>query len=283
MQIMNRGRLEMTKMLKKVVLSILKSMSDPFYAGVAAELAFFFLLSIIPTVLLLGRLSGFFSVSLNFFIEFINTYTPEEFAELIMPYLEPDSAKSLSIIFFVFSLWLASRGFFALIRISNYAYNIEMDGPFNFSERFKAMKITLLLLFMIIFGLLIVIYGRLIGEFITKNSAVVLGHNIVIDDIWYMVRWPLAFFVFYWIMIYVYSRSPNYHLPAKKVRPGAIFSTAGIIVSSLVFSFYVSHFANYDILYGSLANVISLMLWFYLIGYVIVIGIHINIAFEKTH
>ena len=267
--------------LKVIVVSILKNMSDPFYAGVAAELAFFFLLSIIPTVLLLGRLSGLFSVSLNFFIEFINIYTPKEFANLVIPYLEPNSAKSLSIIFFAFSLWLASRGFFALIRISNYAYNIQMEGPFNFSERLKAMKITLLLLFMIIFGLLIVIYGRIIGEFITKNSAAVIGHNIVIGDIWYLMSWPLAFFVFYWIMIYIYSHSPNVSLSPKKVRPGAIFSTAGIIISSLVFSFYVSHFANYDILYGSLANVISLMLWFYLIGYVIVIGIHINIAFER--
>lgn len=267
--------------LKRIGISVFKSMSDPFFAGIAAELAFFFLLSIIPTVMLLGILSGFFSVSLNYIIEFVNIYTPKEFASLVKPYLEPSSVKNLSIVFFVFTLWLASRGFFVVIRISNYAYGIKVEGRFNIAERFKAMKITLLFLFMIIFGLLIVIYGRLIGEFITRHSLSILGSNIVIGNILYLIRWPIAFAIFYWIMIYIYSRAPNMDLSYKKVRPGALFSTAGILISSLVFSFYAANFANYDILYGSLASVISLLLWFYLIGFVIVLGIHINIAYNK--
>lgn len=266
---------------KKGLIYVLKRMSDPYYAGVAAELAFFFLLSIVPTVMLLGILSGFFSISLNFIIEFIQFYTPEEFYKLIKPYLIPRAYGNLSVIFFVFSLWLASRGFFAVIRISNYAYGIKLEGHFKLAERIKAMKITLLLIFMIIFGLLIVIYGKLIGEFITEHSASFLNNPFRIHNTLYILRWPFAFFVFYWSMIYIYSRSINEKIKYKRVRPGALFSTIGILSASLVFSYYASNFANYDIIYGSLASVVSLMLWFYLIGYVIVLGIHINIAYDR--
>ena len=268
--------------LKRILFFVIKRMADPFYAGIAAELAFFFLLSIIPTVLLLGKLSGFFSVSLNYMMEFISLYAPEEFVDLVEPYFRPESTKGLSIVFFIFSLWLASRGFFAIIRISNYSYGLEMGNGLNFSERFKAMKITILLMFMIIFGLLIMIYGRVLGELITRYSSEIIGYSIVIANIWYLIRWPFAFLVFYLCMLYIYSHAPNVTVPVKKVRAGAAFATAGIVIASSVFSFYVSNFANYDILYGSLANVISLMFWFYLIGYVIVLGIHINIACEKV-
>lgn len=267
--------------IKKGVLYVVKRMNDPYYAGVAAELAFFFLLSIIPTVMLLGIMSGLFSVSLNFMVEFIKIYTPIEFYELISPYLIPSKYGNLSIIFFILSLWLASRGFFALIRISNYAYGIKLEGHFKLAERFKAMKITLLLIFMIIFGLLIVIYGRLIGVFISVHSASLFINPFRINNLWYAMRWPFAFIVFYWIMIYIYSRSINQKTQYKSVRAGALFSTIGILMASLIFSYYASNFARYDIIYGSLASVISLLLWFYLIGYVIVIGIHINIAYDK--
>lgn len=271
------------KQLKELGIFLLKQMGDPYYAGVAAELAFYFLLSIIPTVILLGGLSGIFSVSLNFVIEFIHLYTPKEFVDLVEPYLVPSGIRNWSIVFFVLSLWLASRGFFAVIRISNYAYDIEMSSHFNIAERFKAMVITLLFIFMIIFGLLIVIYGRLIGELITRYSNLLTNTPIVIDKAWYLLRWPMAFFIFYWIMVYIYSHAPNKRLKLKRVKPGAFFSTIGIVLGSLIFSFYASNFASYDILYGSLANVISLILWFYLIGFVIVMGIHINIAFERIH
>ena len=44
---------------------VFKRMSQPYYQGVAAELAFFFLLSLVPSAIILGDLLGFFSLSLS--------------------------------------------------------------------------------------------------------------------------------------------------------------------------------------------------------------------------
>ena len=59
-----------------------------------------------------------------------------------------------------------------------------------------------------------------------------------------------------------------------------------IIVTS-IYSFYINHFAAYDVFYGSLANIVILMVWFYLLSYIFTIGIALNyreevVQLEKT-
>ena len=64
--------------------------------------------------------------------------------------------------------------------------------------------------------------------------------------------------------------------------PGAVVATAGILVVTWVYSFYITHFSNYDLLYGSLATIVGLLMWFYFMGFVLVIGIVFNAAWEET-
>ena len=45
---------------------------------------------------------------------------------------------------------------------------------------------------------------------------------------------------------------------------------------TLIYSYYVANFSNYDIFYGGLTNIVIMMMWIYLISYIIVIGISIN-------
>ena len=59
-------------------------------------------------------------------------------------------------------------------------------------------------------------------------------------------------------------------------------ATAGILVVTWVYSFYITHFSNYDLLYGSLATIVGLLMWFYFMGFVLVIGIVFNAAWEET-
>ena len=48
------------------------------------------------------------------------------------------------------------------------------------------------------------------------------------------------------------------------------------MVVSAIFSLYVSTMGNYSVLYGSLGAIIVLMLWFYLIGIIFVMGGELN-------
>ena len=52
------------------------------------------------------------------------------------------------------------------------------------------------------------------------------------------------------------------------------------LIASAGFSFYVSHFANYDRIYGSLGAVVVLLFWLYLSFYIVLLGAEINAELE---
>ena len=64
---------------------------------------------------------------------------------------------------------------------------------------------------------------------------------------------------------------------SKHTNKGAIFTTISWIVVIQIYSYWVTHFSNYDIFYGSLSNIVILMLMTYIISYILVIGIAINV------
>ena len=58
-------------------------------------------------------------------------------------------------------------------------------------------------------------------------------------------------------------------------------ATVALIVASLGFRLYVANFGNYSATYGSIGAVIVLMLWFYLVGLVILVGAEIDAINES--
>ena len=78
--------------------------------------------------------------------------------------------------------------------------------------------------------------------------------------------------------------APDKKIPSQNVNGGAIFTTIGFILITSLYSYYIQEFANYSIFYGSLANIVILMLWVYLLSYVFVIGMAMNYheELEKT-
>jgi uncharacterized BrkB/YihY/UPF0761 family membrane protein len=64
------------------------------------------------------------------------------------------------------------------------------------------------------------------------------------------------------------------------VSVGSLFATAVWLLASAGFSFYVSHFANYDKTYGSLGAVVIFLFWLYISFYIILLGAEINAELE---
>ena len=100
---------------------------------------------------------------------------------------------------------------------------------------------------------------------------------VEVDVNWHEVKyWMLAIIMFLilWGM-YRFSREKwNRYF----TWPGAIFATFGIVGMSLIFSGFIAVSARYSLVYGSLASVILLMYWIYLICQVIYIGAAINVS-----
>ena len=82
-----------------------------------------------------------------------------------------------------------------------------------------------------------------------------------------------------WAHLYRYA--PDRDEPQLRwVSWGAVIATIVWVIASLGFSFFVSQFGNYQETYGALAGVIILMLWFFITGFVVLLGAELNSEME---
>ena len=134
------------------------------------------------------------------------------------------------------------------------------------------------LFFAVVF--LVATWFAIIVLFTSKDLLTLLNSKLPFFDIsgsWYWVKYVLLaviMFLFIWVT-YRVSRKKHMHYA---LWPGALIATIGIVVMSLVFSAFIAASARYSLVYGSLASIILLMYWLYLIGQVIYIGAAFNIA-----
>ena len=57
---------------------------------------------------------------------------------------------------------------------------------------------------------------------------------------------------------------------------GSTLTTTLIILIFLGYSFYVTHYANYNALYGSVGTIIIVLFWIYFNAYALLIGFELN-------
>ena len=70
----------------------------------------------------------------------------------------------------------------------------------------------------------------------------------------------------------------NYYLPTERVKfkrilPGSLFPSIGMLIVTLCYSKYANSLADYDILYGALSSVAAIMFWFFLLAWVLFLGV----------
>nr|WP_282184191.1 YihY/virulence factor BrkB family protein [Azospirillum sp. Sh1] len=79
----------------------------------------------------------------------------------------------------------------------------------------------------------------------------------------------------------IYRYGPNVRERFVFISPGSVVGAALLIAASLGYSLYAGHFADYDATYGSIGAVITLMLWLYIAGLVILLGSEINVLLRR--
>ena len=107
---------------------------DPYYQGFAAQLAYFFFMSSVPTIIVISQLLGVFDVSLDFLNNWIDKYVDSAVKNTLTVLFNSGSVVLTNILLIVLSLWAASSLQFGLARISNYTLT-SGTYKFNFSEK----------------------------------------------------------------------------------------------------------------------------------------------------
>ena len=76
---------------------------------------------------------------------------------------------------------------------------------------------------------------------------------------------------------FLYTIAPDERIPSRLMNKGSLFTTIGFVLFTFIYSFYVSHLANYSLFYGSISGIIVMMIWVYMLSYIFVMGIAINV------
>ncbi|AXI08388.1 ribonuclease [Oceanobacillus zhaokaii] len=243
--------------------------------GIAAQLAYFFLLSLFPFLLFLLNLVAYLPINEQMIIDIIGYYAPDDIVNLIntnVSRIINQQNGGLLSIGIIGTLWASSNAIHAIVKAFNRAYAIEENRSFVVS-RLIAVILTISMVIVIMVSLLLPVFGRIIGEhifgFFNLTSSFIV--------IWNALRWVISTFIFFIVLLALYKIAPNVPMPLKDAVWGAVISTILWQAISYGFSYYVNIIADYSVNYGSLGTVIVLMIWFYLLGIIIIIGGIVNV------
>ncbi len=265
--------------LRQIVLMGIKQFGDPYYQGFAAQIAFYIMLSVVPTIVVMTQLLGMLNIrTMDFVNDWINQYITPEMAKIIKGLLRNSSSPGNNITLILLAVWAASRAQFSLMRIANYTYsNSRSTGNF-LKERLRSLKTMVMTILTIAFVLVVLIYGKKILYAFVGGMV----EEYTITLVWTYFRWPLATILYFLVVLYNYFVMPAYKLNVRTLIPGALFGAAGLVVVTFFYSVYTEHMVKYNIIYGSLSSIVALLFWFYFLAWVLVLGIIINQAFRDT-
>ena len=254
-----------------------KRIREPYYHGFAAQVAFFYMMSLVPLSILLAQMFGaIFKETINdsmgWFFETLGHIVGSNLTDILAGLLTYQSAGAANIVYVFIALWAASRGQFALTRIMNHIMSAgKTTGKGYWLERIRSLVTMFLLLLSIVLSVGVIVYGGALLKLLANGAR-----------IWLYLRWPIALALFFLVLSFIYFILPMKRPRYRDVIPGAVFAAVGLVAVTWAYSLYVSSVAQYDIIYGTLANLVALMFWFYFMAWVLVLGAMFNRLLIET-
>lgn len=265
--------------MKKIALYIKKAFqtfNQPEMRILPGNIAFFFVLALIPIITMLVVIASYFSISIDTIITFIDNLLPKEASSLIIEVISGKGFDSSVGVFNIIALFAASNGTYAIVNASNTLYQVTRSDTLK--DRIKSIILLFILLMLIVFLIIVPLFGeKILALFETTPfiESLRIIHKVG--------EWPLTIFIIYVNLKLIYTIAPSIKVTSESTTYGAIFTTTIWTIATAIFSYYLSHFANYNVLYGNLSSLIILMMWLYIISYVFVMGIAINVTnFEQN-
>jgi membrane protein len=268
------------KGLRDVFWRVVKEVIQDRVTLVAAGVAFYVLLSLFPALGALVSLYGLIAdpTTMVKHIDFVSDVLPPGAFDIILTQLNVlvmAKPSSLSVGFLVglaVALWSANSAVKAIFDAMNIAYG---ESEKRGIVRLNVMSFAFTAMALLLASILIAAIG---------GVPAVLAYLWL--DRWQetlirLLRWPivLAFIGGGIAMIYHFGPSRE---PAKGrwLSWGVVFSTLLWLTASILFSYYLETFADYQATYGALGALIGFMIWTWISVMIVIVGAELNAELE---
>ncbi len=249
--------------------------------GLAGQLAYFFLLSFFPFLIFLVSLTGLVignpEAGLKSLVEALTGFLPAEAQMLMVEYIDRTlrtASTSALVVGILGALWLGQAASISITKAANLSYRLEESRPF-WRLRSACLVITL--------GFTLLIAALTLAVFkVGVYTAWIAGLLEATVSAWaVLLRWVLVFVTITLALDLLYYLAPDAKLPFKWITPGGFIATILMFVSSAAFSYYVANLGSYSLIYGQLSAVIIFMLWLYVTGLMVLLGLEINAVLTR--
>jgi len=268
--------------IKTVMKRTFASFIDDNLLSRAAELGYYFLFALFPTLVcassVLGlaakRASEIYLHLLNYFALIV---PPSAYKVVIDTFNQATAAATGGKVVFgiAAALWSASVGFSAIQDGMNTVYKVRETRPY-WKARGSAILVTVLLSIIVTLNLFVL----LVGDFLARQARAHFYHHWLAASAamtLHVVSWIVACATLMLLFSTIYYFAPD--LKVKKwhwLTPGASIGILTWILASLGLRLYLHYFNSYSLTYGSLGAVIILLTWFYVTGLTLLFGAEVN-------
>ena len=261
------------KRFLKIAFHLWRQFDDQYYAGFAAQIAYFFFMASVPMLIVLTQVLGIFDVSMDFIREWLEVHLSTEMSSFLKGLFTSASSTAVTNLFMIIlALWASSSLAFSLSRLTTYTLSYGRYRFSFFTERLKAIPIAAGSILAVAVTLVGYVYGEIIARRVLQNTY--------IEGLISGLRTPILAMMFFIVILANYYLLPRIRVPIRAVLPGAVVATIGIMIVTWFYSLYISKATNYNLLYGAFSNIVAMMLWFYLISWVLCIGMMFNKSWD---
>jgi membrane protein len=265
-----------------------KSLLNDNLFGSAAELGYWFLFALFPTLVsassIIGLAARHAAANYELLLHYMALVIPPSAYGIVFQTFKQITAESSGrkvTVGFAIALWAASAGFSAIQDSMNAVYKVKETRPY-WKVRGSAVLISTLLSLLIT-----AILGSLLAaDFFARLARLYLAHRLVADAAVVLIHitgWTAATALLTLLFALIYYWGPD--LKNKQWRwltPGAAIGIVGWLLASLGLRAYLHFFNSYTATYGSLGAVIILLTWFYLSGLMLLLGGEVNSQIEAA-
>jgi membrane protein len=252
--------------------------------GTAKASAYSSIFTFFPALLVLGSVLATLSRGQVYLREIsyaLGTILPAG-SSAALSYLRGSTDRPVGLLFTtsLLTVWSASGVIISWMDGFRRAYQLPKTWGL-LKERLIAISLVLMTGIPLTFATILVAFGSRIETRVLFH----IGHEFgpIILLLWTLFRWVVAIMTSIAVIQLIYHNAVPRTQPWHSVLPGAVLSTALWLISSALFGWYLQHYVDYSIIYGSLGVGIALLVWMYLISLVVLIGAEFNaMLFPRT-
>ena len=218
----------------------------------------------------------------------IQQVLPPDTMQLVQSYFIVNHARSVRIVsgsVFV-SVFAAMGVLLSLMEGFRRAYKLNDSARSFWQDRTVALALVPGTVLPLAAATIFLAFGHAIEQWMIENS----GYNIRLYVLlaWRLVRWSIALTASVLSLVLVY----HYGVPRprrkgrdrfhavwrtwRETLPGAALATASWFVATMIYGWYLTRFADYSVVYGSLGAGIATLVWLYMVSLSILIGAEFN-------